>query len=140
MSDVKRWVSVRTSFRGIHHWPGCPHEDISFLRSPHRHVFHVTVSVEVAGDDREVEFFQLQREIDAILGQAFDTADGVLVLDARSCEMIADEIHTRMVEGYPVQEIRISVSEDNENEAMCEYSALQSALSSTANGRRCGTS
>lgn len=121
MINVKRWVTVRTSFKGIHHWPGCPHEEVSFLRNPHRHVFHVTVSVEVAGDDREVEFFLLQREIDEILAQTFNQEDGLLILGARSCEMVADEIYSRISEEYPTREIRITVSEDNENEALCEY-------------------
>ena len=121
MTTIKRWITVRTSFRGIHNWPGCPHEEVRFLRHPHRHVFHITVSVEVAGDDREIEFFLLQREIDEILAHTFNREEGVVILEARSCEMIADEIHTRMAQGYPGQKIRISVSEDNENEALCEY-------------------
>ena len=127
MVHVKRWITIRTQFKGIHNWPGCPHEEVRFLRDPHRHIFHVTVSIEVAGDDREVEFFILQREIDEILTRSFEQKDGMLILGARSCEMIADEIYSRIAERYPARQVRISVSEDNENEALCEYQPATSS-------------
>ena len=121
MTTVKRWVTVRTSFRGIHNWPECPHEEVNFLRHPHRHVFHVRLSIEVSETDREIEFFILQRAVNQILKERFEQEEGVVMLGAMSCEMIADEIHSAVSERYPGRNMRISVSEDNENEALCEY-------------------
>ena len=121
MSNVKRWVITRTSFRGLHHWPNCPWDEVGFLRDPHRHTFHIMVHVEVSGADREVEFFLLQRQVDAIIAQKFRQEDETFVLGARSCEMIADEIHEGLQEALGDREIKISVREDGENEALCEY-------------------
>ena len=121
MSNIKRWVTARTQFRGLHHWPNCPIDEVGFLRDPHRHAFHVMVSVEVSGADREVEFFVLQRKIDAIIAQTFPQEDETHILGAMSCEMIADSIYNGIEEDFSDREIRISVSEDGENEALCEY-------------------
>ena len=121
MVDVKRWVVARTRFRGLHHWPNCPIDEVGFLRHLHRHEFHVTVSIEVSGADREVEFFILQRQIDSIIAQRFPKEDESFVVGMRSCEMIADEIHDGLQEEFEDREIKIAVSEDGENEAMCEY-------------------
>ncbi len=123
MVNVKRWVTARTQFRGLHHWPNCPLDEVGFLRDPHRHTFHVMVSVEVSGADREVEFFVLQRKIDDILSQKFSEEDDTLILGARSCEMMADEIYDGLQNefGGGGMRMRISISEDGENEALCEY-------------------
>ena len=121
MVDVKRWVIVRTQFRGLHHWPNCPIDEVGFLRHLHRHVFHVTVSVEVSGANREVEFFILQRMVDSIIADRFSTKDKLFVVGMRSCEMIADEIYEGLQDELGDREIKIAVSEDGENEAMCEY-------------------
>jgi hypothetical protein len=121
MTIVKRWVTVRTSFKGIHNWPGCPHEEVSFLRHPHRHVFHIQLSIEVSETDREIEFFILQKTVDKILAERFEEEEGIVMLGAMSCEMIADAIYSAVTEEYPGRNMRISVSEDGENEATCEY-------------------
>jgi len=121
MVDVKRWVIARTQFRGLHHWPHCPIDEVGFLRHLHRHVFHVTVSVEVSDADREVEFFILQRMVDSIIAKRFPRKDESFVVAARSCEMIADEIYEGLQGEFGDREVKIAVSEDGENEAMCEY-------------------
>ena len=121
MVNVKRWVTARTQFRGIHNWLNCPIDEVGFLRHLHRHVFYVTVSIEVSGADREIEFFVLQRQIDSIIAERFPRKDESLVVGARSCEMIADEIYEGLQRELGDREIKISVSEDGENEAMCEY-------------------
>ena len=121
MINVKRWVTARTQFRGLHNWPNCPIDEVGFLRDPHRHTFHVMVSVEVSGADREVEFFVLQRQIDSIIAARFAKEDESFVIGARSCEMIADVIYEGLQGELGDREVKISVSEDGENEAMCEY-------------------
>ena len=121
MVNVKRWVTARTQFRGIHNWPNCPIDEVGFLRDPHRHTFHVMASVEVSGADREVEFFVLQRQIDSIITARFPRKDESFAVGARSCEMIADVVYEGLQGEFGDREIKISVSEDGENEALCEY-------------------
>jgi hypothetical protein len=41
--------------------------------------------------------------------------NGVLVLDYKSCEMIADDLYQEIATKYPGRFVEISVAEDNEN-------------------------
>ena len=79
------------------------------------------VSVQVSGADREVEFFVLQRQIDSIIAASFTKEDKSFVIGARSCEMVADVIYEGLQGELGDREIKIAVSEDGENEALCEY-------------------
>lgn len=56
-------VVVNIVFEGVHNWPECPHEDVSFLRYPHRHTFHIRAEKEVVHSDRDVEIIRLKRKI-----------------------------------------------------------------------------
>jgi len=49
-------IIINLEFEATHCWPECPIEEVAFLRSPHRHVFHVQMKRDVAHDDRDVEF------------------------------------------------------------------------------------
>lgn len=74
-------VVVTLRFEGVHSWPGCPHDDVAFLRHPHRHVFHITAKKPVTHDDRDVEIIRLKRAMEAHLtGYAMEQG---------SCEMLA---------------------------------------------------
>lgn len=68
---------------GFHRWAEAPdHRD--YLRSRHRHLFHVRVELELFHDDREVEFHDLRDfAIELFGGGELGTA---------SCEMIAREL------------------------------------------------
>ena len=47
--------------------------------------------------------------------------DGILELDYKSCEMIADDLAVLIQSKYPGRWLKISVAEDNENGCEMEY-------------------
>ena len=79
---VKVSVIVRLQFEGIHCWPDCNIEQVSFLRQPHRHIFHVEAEKEVSHDNREVEIIMLKRAMEIYCRERKDYG-------SESCEMIA---------------------------------------------------
>jgi hypothetical protein len=103
----KTLIVVKSQFEGIHSWDKCPHDDVSFLRWPHRHIFHVTLKIEVSHDDRELEFIRVKRELEEYL-KLFP-----LDLKSTSCEMLAKEIGMYLTPMFPVY--MVSVFEDEEN-------------------------
>jgi hypothetical protein len=96
-------VKIKTQFEAYHRWKNAP-SDVQFLRNWHRHIFYVTLMVEVKHDDRDVEFFQLKRKLDAFVQEHYAGKNFEL-----SCEMIAKQIVNEF-EGKACE-----VSEDNEN-------------------------
>lgn len=120
-----RSIWVTFSREGVHHYPGADvdpalatgdWDDVSFLGVPHRHIFHFRVWLEVFHNDRDVEFIQFKRWL-----QRLYDVEGVLELNHRSCEMMADELYAKIADRYPGRWIKISVSEDNENGCENEY-------------------
>jgi hypothetical protein len=110
-------IEVRTSFEGVHYWSDAP-EAVSFLRHPHRHIFHVEATLQVGHDDRDVEFFLLKAEIDReirILYPHWHTMmPTIRRLDSQSCEMVARKIFDYLsTEGY--HPLKVLVREDQEN-------------------------
>lgn len=112
-------VYCSLQFEGIHCWPDCPIEEVSFLRDPHRHMFHVKAYKQVFHDDRDVEFIWLKRRIQEFIATEFPNALGdapssafVANLGPMSCEMIANKLIDRF------ELSRCEVNEDNENGAI----------------------
>jgi len=69
---IKKKSSIWVTFQkeGIHKYPQAATDpklatgdwlDVSFLGTPHRHIFHFRVEMEVFHDDRDVEFIQAKR-------------------------------------------------------------------------------
>ena len=106
------WVTFRKE--GIHKYPDAP-EGVTFLKFPHRHIFHFKVKLEVFHDDREVEFILFKRELEAL----YD--DETLQLNNMSCEMISDTLAEYIRTNYPNRDFVIEVSEDGENGCECHY-------------------
>ena len=69
-------TTIFTTFQkeGIHFYPNAP-EEVSFLRHPHRHMFHFRVEMEVFHDNRDVEFIMWKREMESLY------SDSILQLD-----------------------------------------------------------
>jgi len=116
MSDNMIWVTFRKE--GIHCYPAAATDpalatgdeyDVSFLGTPHRHIFHFKVSIQVFHDDRDIEFIQFKRWLEKCY------TDGTLELDYKSCEMIARDLNDVIKARYPGRETWIEVSEDGEN-------------------------
>lgn len=120
------WIWVTLQKEGIHHYPQAATDpalatgddmDVSFLASPHRHIFHIKAQIEVFHDDRELEFIQVKRQINKWLGERLD-------VNHKSCEMIATDLLELIKEKWSTQhsrKIKIEVSEDGENGCLVEY-------------------
>jgi hypothetical protein len=111
MNNAIIWV--KTTFKGLHHWPECPIEEVSFLQSLHRHTFHIKVSIEISHRDREIEFFILQAFIDETIDALYGKMP-LRLLGRRSCEDIAYAIRDCVRGKYPGRTLSVEVSEDDE--------------------------
>ena len=109
------FIVVSDQFPALHAWTDCPYEEVAFLRTPHRHVFHVKVKVKVTHDDRAVEFFMLKNSLSKMLHDLYAHRD----LGSLSCEMLCHNIKNDLRYNYPdpLEIHSISVFEDNENGA-----------------------
>ena len=113
----KSSIFVRTTFIGFHHWPAAPKE-VAFLRSLHRHVFHVEVHVKVSHGDRDVEFFTLKNQVGSLI-EAYIFPE-LVKNPKQSCEMLAEEIWAAIENTYGHSVTKVVVSEDGENGATIE--------------------
>ena len=124
------WVTFRKE--GVHCYPAAATDpqlatgdeyDVSFLASPHRHIFHFRVSIDVFHNDRDIEFIQFKRWLENLY------KDGVLQLNYKSCEMIADDLYVQIAQRYPSRCVIIEVSEDGENGCSITYNLTRPAQS-----------
>ena len=124
---AKRMIFVTFQREGIHCYPAAGTDpalktndqyDVSFLASPHRHMFHFNVAIQVFHNDRDIEFIQFKRWLDNLY-------TGVLELNFKSCEMISDDLYQQIANRYPDRDIHITVSEDGENGATIYYNVTQ---------------
>jgi hypothetical protein len=122
MSKDMIWVTFRKE--GIHCYPAAATDpklasgdefDVSFLASPHRHIFHFKVYLQVFHDDRDVEFIQFKRWLEKLY------STGTLELNHKSCEMIAEELYAKISAQFTNRSIWIEVSEDGENGCLRQY-------------------
>ena len=122
---AKRWIWVTFQKEGVHCYPAAATDptlatgdeyDVSFLASPHRHIFHFRVSITVWHNDRDIEFIQFKRWLESLY------SDKILELNYKSCEMIADDLYVQIAARYPNRDVHIEVSEDGENGCIIEYS------------------
>ena len=116
------WVTFQKE--GIHAYPAAATDpnlatgdeyDVSFLATPHRHIFHFRVWLSVTHNDRDVEFIQFKRWLENLY------KDAILKLDYKSCEMMSDDLYDMISQKYPNREVWIEVSEDGENGSFIKY-------------------
>ena len=128
--EAKRYIWVTFQREGIHCYPQAGHDpklatgdeyDVSFLGSPHRHIFHFCIGIQVFHNDRDIEFIQFKRWLEKLY-------QGVLELNHKSCEMISDDLYDVIAERYPDREVRIDVSEDAENGCSIHYNTTKPHL------------
>ena len=124
---AQRQIWVRFQREGLHKYPAALEDpklaDVSFLGNLHRHIFHFRVSIDVWHNDRDIEFIQFKRWLEGLY------SDSILILDYKSCEMIADDLYIQIAGKYPGRSVTISVSEDNENGCTITYNTHQPSLS-----------
>jgi hypothetical protein len=121
-ADRKIWVTFRKE--GIHRYPEAATDpllctageyDVSFLSSPHRHIFWFKVWIDVFHSNRDLEFIQFKRWLESLYSK------DILQLDFKSVEMIADDLYVQIAERYPNRAVVIEVSEDGENGCSISY-------------------
>jgi hypothetical protein len=129
-AERKIWVTFRKE--GIHCYPAAATDpalatgdeyDVSFLGTPHRHIFHFRVWIDVLHNDRDIEFIQFKRWLENLY------KDGILQLDHKSCEMMADDLYAEIAGRYPDRAVWIEVAEDGENGALIRYELSRPSLS-----------
>ena len=132
MQQAKRQIWVTFQKEGIHCYPAAASDpalatgdeyDVSFLASPHRHIFHFQVWIDVVHNDRDIEFIQFKRWLENLY------RDDTLQLDHKSCEMISDDLYLQIAQKYPDRGVWIEVSEDGENGALIKYELSRPAHS-----------
>jgi hypothetical protein len=130
-AERKIWITFRKE--GIHKYPAAltdpqlatgDHYDVSFLGYPHRHIFHFRIWIDVWHNDRDVEFIQFKRWLEGL----YSGNQGVLSLDYKSCEMIADDLYLQIADRYPERAVWIEVAEDGENGCLIKYEIHQPQL------------
>ena len=128
----KIWVTFQKE--GVHCYPAAATDpalatgdeyDVSFLGTPHRHIFHFQVWIDVFHNDRDIEFIQFKRWLENLY------KDSILALDYKSCEMIADDLYIQIASRYPNRAVWIEVSEDGENGCLIRYEISRPDLSIT---------
>ena len=135
-AERKIWVTFRKE--GIHCYPAAATDpalktgdeyDVSFLGTPHRHIFHFRVWIDVLHNDRDIEFIQFKRWLENLY------KDGILQLDYKSCEMMADDLYAEIAGRYPDRAVWIEVAEDGENGALIKYELSRPSLSIKIQGK-----
>lgn len=125
--QAKRMIFVTFQKEGIHCYPSASIDanlatgdeyDVSFLGTPHRHIFHFNVAIQVFHNDRDLEFIQVKRWLENLYR-------GTLELNHKSCEMIADDLYLAISNRYPDRDIHITISEDGENGATIYYNTTK---------------
>lgn len=121
---AERKIYVTFQKEGIHCYPAAATDpalatgdqyDVSFLGTPHRHIFHFCVWIDVFHNDRDIEFIQFKRWLENLY------AGGILELNYKSCEMISDDLYLQIATKYPGRSVWIEVAEDGENGALIKY-------------------
>ena len=105
-------IYVKNQIKALHQWVDAEGA-VEFLKYPHRHIFHIVTHVDVKHDDREVEFFTIQSQIDAIL-EAWKRESSLKT----SCEQLGLYVLGALQQLYPNRFMTCDVSEDNENGAV----------------------
>ena len=121
-AERRIWVTFQKD--GIHCYPAAATDpalatgdqyDVSFLGTPHRHIFHFRVWINVFHNDRDIEFIQFKRWLENLY------TGGILELNYKSCEMIADDLYLQIAGRYPDRAVWIEVAEDGENGCLIKY-------------------
>jgi len=100
-------IVIKFQWEGIHNWPDCDISEVSFLKHPHRHIFHITCYKEISHNNRDIEIIMLKRDMINFLNIQFKDGE----LESRSCEDLAEMLLTK----YNLESCE--VLEDGENGA-----------------------
>jgi hypothetical protein len=96
---------VRFAVEGWHSWPDAQGKRV-YLASPHRHLFHVEVRLQVFHDEREVEYHDL---LD-LCKVWFPGGE----MGSKSCETMARELLQKVTAHFPKRSTEVHCFEDGE--------------------------
>lgn len=102
---IKKYIIIKTQFPAVHYWKDCNIDEVSYLKHPHRHLFHVHLKATVDHGDRAIEFISFKQQINAYIDEHFANKKFEC-----SCEMIAEQLLKAFSKLTSVE-----VYEDNEN-------------------------
>lgn len=110
---MRMQITVKTRFSALHAWEDIPPDHpMQFLKTPHRHEFHVTAKWPVYHDNRDREFILAKQELDQFIATRWGPQNGTpRYIGSMSCEMLAQEIMDAFGCSY------VQVEEDGENGA-----------------------
>ena len=112
---MKKAIVVTFELGGIHCWPECEIEKVSYLKNRHRHSFHFLATKVVTDSDREIEIISFKNRIIATLNvEYYNPNTSELDFGTMSCEHIAEW----MTEEFELDSCE--VLEDGENGARVE--------------------
>ena len=113
-------IFMTTSFIGFHQWETAP-EAVKYLRSLHRHVFHIRLEISVYHNDRELEYHMVLGAMNKFIDSEML---GAMWNNRWSCEDIAFKIVLWAADAYPGRPVyAVTVSEDDENGSRVELKA-----------------
>lgn len=105
---MKTMIWCTTEFQGWHRWKDAP-DEVSYLASFHRHIFHVKLTLKVEHQNRAIEFISLKQKVNEFIAKKWANR-----YFEESCEQIAACLLTNFG-AYQVE-----VSEDGENGAIVQ--------------------
>lgn len=112
-TNIKKYITVNLTQEGFHSYDNAP-EEVAFLRVRHRHLFYVSLTIQVFHNERELEFFMVKKALMSGMASLFSCN--------LSCEGYAEEILNWALVCYGKErEYQVSVSEDNENGSSVKY-------------------
>lgn len=98
MTQKKISIIIKLQVEGIHNFPKAEelYPEVSFLKYPHRHTFHISCEFEVTHTERDKEFIITKHEINHYLtSKYFDINLYCLNFGGMSCESIALDLFER---------------------------------------------
>jgi hypothetical protein len=102
-----KFIRVKSSFYGVHHWPQAP-KPVEHLQNLHAHIFEVSAKIAVDHGNRNVEFFIAKDN----LGKSCAALQSVLSgpRPDMSCEDMAEWLATYLKENffYVISEVTVS--------------------------------
>lgn len=122
---TKATIIIVFVLEGFHHFPDAP-EEVSFLRSRHRHLFHFKLHFDVSHDNRQLEFFIVRKQAIEAITRVWGGEHGrvsnatPLEFGDMSCEMIARAILNDVFIANATDPFKVEVWEDGENGAIVE--------------------
>lgn len=111
---------------GWHRWPQALPKR-SYLKEPHRHLFHFRVEIQVFDDDREIELHNFLDSCKTAVNLAYARVGTYgLLFETASCEQLAARLLNDLQAGYGTSRwMAAEVSEDGEVGARVELKSVQ---------------